>query len=113
MSAQTKRMQLSRDQRAVLEAVYAIEKLPDASLRERLGSYLSLTTRQIQVSAASPGQAGSSQDRGTLRSRLAPHALGSGWTLLLQCMRRRAGGGVLARQRGSDARSLSSPSSSP
>ena len=35
MSAQTKRMQLSRDQRAVLEAVYAIEKLPDASLRER------------------------------------------------------------------------------
>ena len=82
MSAQTKRMQLSRDQRAVLEAVYAIEKLPDASLRERLGSYLSLTTRQIQVSAASPGQAGSSQDRGTLRSRLAPHALGSGWSLL-------------------------------
>ena len=56
MSAQTKRMQLSRDQRAVLEAVYAIEKLPDASLRERLGSYLSLTTRQIQVSAAPPGQ---------------------------------------------------------
>ena len=52
MSAQTKRMQLSRDQRAVLEAVYAIEKLPDASLRERLGSYLSLTTRQIQVPAA-------------------------------------------------------------
>ena len=82
MSAQTKRMQLSRDQRAVLEAVYAIEKLPDASLRERLGSYLSLTTRQIQVSAASPGQAGSSQDRGTLRSRLAPHPLGSVWALL-------------------------------
>ena len=54
MSAQTKRMQLSRDQRAVLEAVYAIEKLPDASLRERLGSYLSLTTRQIQVSASTP-----------------------------------------------------------
>ena len=47
-------MQLSRDQRAVLEAVYAIEKLPDASLRERLGSYLSLTTRQIQVSASTP-----------------------------------------------------------
>ena len=76
MSAQTKRMQLSRDQRAVLEAVYAIEKLPDASLRERLGSYLSLTTRQIQVSAASPGQAGSSQDRskqeqpGVVRSSL-------------------------------------------
>jgi hypothetical protein len=48
MSAQTKRMQLSRDQRAVLEAVYAIEKLPDASLRERLGSYLSLTTRRFR-----------------------------------------------------------------
>ena len=112
MSAQTKRMQLSRDQRAVLEAVYAIEKLPDASLRERLGSYLSLTTRQIQVSAASPGQAGSSQDRGTLRSRLAPHPLGSGWALLCSArvVVRRS---VPARQRGSDARSLSSPSSYP
>ena len=42
-------MQLTRDQRAVLEAVYAIEKLPDASLRERLASYLNLTARQIQV----------------------------------------------------------------
>ena len=65
MSAQTKRMQLSRDQRAVLEAVYAIEKLPDASLRERLGSYLSLTTRQIQVclQQAPAGRLGSSQDR--------------------------------------------------
>ena len=90
MSAQTKRMQLSRDQRAVLEAVYAIEKLPDASLRERLGSYLSLTTRQIQVSAASPGQAGSSQDRGTMRSRLAPHPLGIGLGTFVQCMCRRA-----------------------
>ena len=110
MSAQTKRMQLSRDQRAVLEAVYAIEKLPDASLRERLGSYLSLTTRQIQVSAASPGQAGSSQDRGTLRSRLAPHPLGSGWALLCSA---RVVARVPARQRGSDARSLSSPSSHP
>ena len=55
MSTQTKRMQLSRDQRAVLEAVYAIEKLPDASLRERLGSYLNLTTRQIQVPEQPPG----------------------------------------------------------
>lgn len=49
MSSQAKRMQLTRDQRAVLEAVYAIEKLPDASLRERLASYLNLTARQIQV----------------------------------------------------------------
>ena len=64
MSAQTKRMQLSRDQRAVLEAVYAIEKLPDASLRERLGSYLSLTTRQIQVSAAPPGRLGTAAETG-------------------------------------------------
>ena len=114
MSAQTKRMQLSRDQRAVLEAVYAIEKLPDASLRERLGSYLSLTTRQIQVSAASPRSGWVQPGQGTLRSRLAPHALGSGWALCAVHTRvvvpaRR----VLARQRGSDARSLSSPSSSP
>ena len=49
MSSQAKRMQLTRDQRAVLEAVYAIEKLPDASLRERLASYLNLTARQIQA----------------------------------------------------------------
>ena len=55
MPPQTTRMPLSRDQRAVLEAVYAIEKLPDASLRERLGSYLNLTTRQIQVCLANPG----------------------------------------------------------
>jgi len=40
----------SQDQRAVLEAVYAIEKLPDAALRDRLSAYLSLTSRQIQVS---------------------------------------------------------------
>ena len=44
-----KRMCLSRDQRAVLEAVYAMEKLPDADLRERLSSYLNLSTRQVQV----------------------------------------------------------------
>ena len=31
-----KRMQLSRDQKALLETVYAMEKLPDAALRERL-----------------------------------------------------------------------------
>ena len=75
-------MQLSRDQRAVLEAVYAIEKLPDASLRERLGGYLSLTTRRdsafsiqvcvlyyplvclccLQQAPRPRGQAGSSQD---------------------------------------------------
>ena len=42
MSAATKRMCLTRDQRAVLEAVYAMEKLPDADLRERLSSYLNL-----------------------------------------------------------------------
>ena len=30
-----KRMQLSRDQKALLETVYAMEKLPDAALRER------------------------------------------------------------------------------
>jgi len=48
-SANAKRMQLSHDQRAVLEAVYAIEKLPDAALRERLSSYLALSARQIQV----------------------------------------------------------------
>lgn len=33
----------------MLEAVYAVEKLPDANLRERLSSYLSLSARQIQV----------------------------------------------------------------
>ena len=48
-SAASKRMCLSRDQRAVLEAVYAMEKLPDADLRERLSSYLQLSTRQVQV----------------------------------------------------------------
>ena len=42
-------MCLSRDQRAVLEAVYAMEKLPDADLRERLSAYLNLSTRQVQV----------------------------------------------------------------
>mmetsp|Transcript_5118 Transcript_5118/g.15790 ORF Transcript_5118/g.15790 Transcript_5118/m.15790 type:complete len:106 (-) Transcript_5118:191-508(-) len=45
----TRRMQLSQDQRAVLEAVYAMEKLPDSRLRERLATYLSLSARQIQV----------------------------------------------------------------
>lgn len=44
-----KRMALSRDQRSVLEAVYAMEKLPDAPLRERLSRYLELSVRQIQV----------------------------------------------------------------
>jgi hypothetical protein len=48
MSA-AKRMFLSRDQRAVLETVYAMEKLPDADLRERLSAYLNLSTRQVQV----------------------------------------------------------------
>ena len=49
MSSNSKRMCLSRDQRAVLEAVYAMEKLPDADLRERLSAYLNLSTRQVQV----------------------------------------------------------------
>ena len=49
MSSNAKRMCLTRDQRAVLEAVYAMEKLPDADLRERLSSYLNLSTRQVQV----------------------------------------------------------------
>ena len=44
-----KRLALSRDQRQVLEAVYSVEKLPDAALRERLSKYLDLSTRQIQV----------------------------------------------------------------
>mmetsp|Transcript_11709 Transcript_11709/g.30022 ORF Transcript_11709/g.30022 Transcript_11709/m.30022 type:complete len:701 (+) Transcript_11709:86-2188(+) len=48
-SLATKRMALSREQRSVLEAVYAIEKLPDAGLRDRLSKYLDLSTRQIQV----------------------------------------------------------------
>jgi len=48
-SAASKRMCLTRDQRAVLEAVYAIEKLPDAALRERLSTYLNLSARQVQV----------------------------------------------------------------
>lgn len=48
-AANAKRLALTRDQRAVLEAVYAIEKLPDATLRERLSKYLDLSTRQIQV----------------------------------------------------------------
>ena len=47
--ASNKRLALSRDQRSVLEAVYAVEKLPDAALRERLSKYLDLSTRQIQV----------------------------------------------------------------
>ena len=34
---------------AVLEAVYAVEKLPDAALRDRLSKHLDLSTRQIQV----------------------------------------------------------------
>ena len=108
MSAQTKRMQLSRDQRAVLEAVYAIEKLPDASLRERLGSYLSLTTRQIQVSAASPraGWVQPGQGYSAFPSRPARTRIGMGTLCSTRVV-------VPARQRGSDARSLSSPSSSP
>ena len=44
-----KRRALSRDRRSVLEAVYAVEKLPDAGLRDRLSKYLDLSTRQIQV----------------------------------------------------------------
>lgn len=48
-AANAKRLALTRDQRAVLEAVYAIEKLPDATLRERLSKYLDLSARQIQV----------------------------------------------------------------
>ena len=44
-----KRMQLSCDQKALLETVYAMEKLPDAALRERLGNHLGLTARQVQV----------------------------------------------------------------
>ena len=47
--ASMKRMSLSADQRAILEAVYNIEKLPDGALRERLSTYLSLSARQIQV----------------------------------------------------------------
>ena len=47
--AAAKRVALSRDQRGVLEAVYAMEKLPDSTLREKLSSYLNLSTRQIQV----------------------------------------------------------------
>ena len=69
MSTQTKRMQLSRDQRAVLEAVYAIEKLPDASLRERLGSYLNLTTRQIQVPEHAPRAGGAAEVARRARSQ--------------------------------------------
>lgn len=42
----------SHDQRAVLEAVFAIDKLPDAALRDRLSSYLDLSSRQIQVGAS-------------------------------------------------------------
>ena len=42
--ASNKRLALSRDQRSVLEAVYAVEKLPDAALRERLSKYLDLDT---------------------------------------------------------------------
>ena len=94
MSAQTKRMQLSRDQRAVLEAVYAIEKLPDASLRERLGSYLSLTTRQIQVAAAPPGRLGTAAETGLFFLPAPPCALGSGWALL--CRGSVAGEGAAA-----------------
>ena len=48
-TAAAKRIALTRDQRGVLEAVYAIEKLPDSTLREKLSSYLNLSTRQIQV----------------------------------------------------------------
>jgi len=47
--AGVKRISLNKDQRAVLEAVYAVEKLPDSSLRDRLSKYLNLSTRQIQV----------------------------------------------------------------
>ena len=82
MSSQAKRMQLTRDQRAVLEAVYAIEKLPDAALRERLGCYLNLTARQIQVHDLPAARcakgvaflegAGSSHDR--IASRCGTHA---------------------------------------
>lgn len=74
-------MQLTRDQRAVLEAVYAIEKLPDASLRERLGRYLNLTTRQIQVwfqnrrqrsKAAAPGEGKGEEDASQATPSLLP-----------------------------------------
>ena len=55
-AAANKRLALSRDQRAVLEAVYAVEKLPDAPLRDRLSKYLDLSTRQIQVCAHANGR---------------------------------------------------------
>ena len=51
--ADSKRLALSRDQRAVLEAVYAVEKLPDAALRDRLSKYLDLSTRQSKACAQS------------------------------------------------------------
>ena len=44
-AAANKRLALSREQRSVLEAVYAIEKLPDATLRDRLSKYLNLSAR--------------------------------------------------------------------
>lgn len=50
--ADSKRLALSRDQRAVLEAVYAVEKLPDAALRDRLSKYLDLSTRQSNKACA-------------------------------------------------------------
>ena len=71
MSAQTKRMQLSRDQRAVLEAVYVIEKLPDASLRERLGSYLSLTDQTVLIGERTDRGVCSKPPAGAARGRAA------------------------------------------
>jgi len=45
----TRRLQLTLDQRAVLEAVYAMRTLPDSHLRKRLAAYLNVSARQIQV----------------------------------------------------------------
>ena len=72
MSAAAKRLQLSSDQRAILEAVYAIEKLPDATLRERLSSYLTLSARKVQARARPPAIKGPSPTGRGARLRLAP-----------------------------------------
>ena len=44
-----KRLSLTSTQKAVLEALYAMDKVPDSATRDNLTVYLGLTSRQVQV----------------------------------------------------------------
>ena len=43
-----KRLSLTSTQKAVLEALYAMDKVPDSATRDNLTVYLGLTSRKVQ-----------------------------------------------------------------